>query len=199
MAALTTAQKETYTFRDHKANNARVALYLNPANTTAQAAAHAAVLGQDMYALYTGDTQFFSDGATPTIKSHGVYTTVAQPWSGSFNSSGDYLSIEDKAVFVFQDASGSLHRYQIPAPEHTIFLSDQETIDTSQTVVRQFIADMLAATYMTVTANAAALHPVTSAQAYALTAFVGGLRIRRKQQRKVNIYTKNPALSGPAE
>jgi|SRR5215472_1068307 len=197
--ALTTGVKQTYTIRDHKGNNARMVVYLSSSYSPTTGNAAATALGADIYAMQTGNTVLQPDGITANVRGLGYYTTYAQPWEGVFNSSGDYLTVEDKAVFVFQDTAGAIHRYQVPAPLHTMFFADQETIDPSQTVVKQFVADMLQITFGGTAPNAATLHPIESAAGTALGSFVGGFRLRKKMQRKVNIFTKDPTLGIPAE
>lgn len=199
MAALTTAYKETFTIRDHKAFNAHMIVYLHNSYSASAANGAAYILAQDIYALQTGNSVLGPDGATATVKAHGPYTSPAQPWSGTFNSSGDYKAVEDKAVFVFQDAAGVVHRYQVPCPLSSIFLADQQTIDVSQAVVKQFLADMLDQTVGGTAPNALTLHPIVSASNYALSFFIGGYRGMRKPQRKFNIFTLNPSLNGPGE
>lgn len=197
--ALTTAFKQTYVIRDHKAFNARTVVYLPSTYTAAQMTSHATQLAQDIYALQTGNTKFLTDGVTPTVEGKGPYTTQSQPWSNTFNSTGDYKAVEDKAIFVFADAAGVVHRYQIPCPLSSIFLADQQTVDSSQAVVKQFVADMLDQTFGGTAPSAAVLHPISSASGFSLTSFVGGYRAMRKAQRKFNIFTLNPSLNGPGE
>lgn len=197
--ALTTPQKQIYSIRDHKAFNAKMILYISVGYTAVQANVAGAIYGQDIYAMQTGNTMFLSDGTTPVVKSHGPYTTNAQPWNNTFNSTGDYKAVEDKAVFVFQDAAGVVHRYQLPCPLASIFLADQQTIDISQTVVKVFVADMLNASFNGQAKTAGILFPVQSASGFALTSFVGGYRLMRKAQRKFNVFTLNPSLNGPGE
>lgn len=199
MAALVTGIKQVYTIRDHKAFNAKMILYLSDQYTAVQANAAGAVLSQDIYALQTGNTMLFADGSTPCVKSHGPFTTNAQPWQNTFNSTGDYKAVEDKAVLVFQDAAGVVHRYQLPCPLAGIFMSDQQTVDPTVASVKQFVADMIAATFGGTAKNAAILFATVSASGYSLTSFVGGYRLMRKAQRKFNIFTLNPSLNGPGE
>lgn len=199
MAALTTAYKQTFTIRDHKAFNAHMIFYVSQLYTATTGALAMQQLATDIYGLQTGNSVLTADGVTAVVRSHGLYTTLAQPWTGTFNSTGDYKAVEDKAVFVFQDAAGVVHRYQVPCPLSSIFLADQQTIDVSQAVVKQFLADVLNQTVGGTAPNAATLHAIVSAGSFPLTAFVGGYRGMRKPQRKFNIFTLNPALNGPGE
>src|SRR5205823_14601895 len=58
-----------------------------------------------------------------------------------------YENVEDKAQIVFTTATGVLHRYSIPAPISAIFLSDGETVDFGNSLVKQFVADMTNTTF----------------------------------------------------
>lgn len=107
-------------------------------------------------------------------------TGAAAPVAGA---SADYENVEDKAVFVFQTAAGAIHRYQIPAPLASIFLADGETIDFTNGAVAAFVARMVNGNTVSRDGD-----PIASA--------VGGTRLRRKLQRKFNIRTRNPTLSG---
>jgi len=100
---------------------------------------------------------------------------------------------------VFQDAAGVVHRYQLPCPLAGIFMSDQQTVDPTVASVKQFVADMIAATFGWTAKNAAILFATVSVSGYSLTSFVGGYRLMRKAQRKFNIFTLNPSLNGPGE
>jgi hypothetical protein len=199
MAALTTAYKQTFTIRDHKAFTAKMVFYISPSYTAAQIGNAAEALDQDIYAMQTGNSVLDPSGAIALVKAHGPFTTQAQPWTNAFNSTGDYKAVEDKAVFVFQDQAGVVHRYQLPCPLASIFMADQQTIDVSQAVVKQFLADMLFQTIGGTAPGANTLHPIVSASNYPLMSFVGGYRLMRKMQRKFNIFTLNPALNGPGE
>lgn len=113
----------------------------------------------------------------------GPATTAAGPVV--YGTTADFAAVEDKAVYTFSAADGSLHRVQVPAPKIAIFEVDTVTVDAAQTDSAAFITAYLA-------------NAVTSAGA-AITAFVGGIRQRRKLQRKLNIYIKVPELDEPAE
>lgn len=52
---------------------------------------------------------------------------------------GDYDDTEDRAVFLFRSANGYEVQVNIPAPKATVFLADDETIDSAQADVASFI------------------------------------------------------------
>lgn len=78
-----------------------------------------------------------------------------------------YENAEDKAQLVFRDTSGATHKYQIPAPKSTMFLADQETVNTADPTGVIGI----------ITAN------VVSLQGNAVSTFVAGKRLRRRSRR----------------
>lgn len=199
MAVLTGAQRQVFTVRDHKGNNARTSLWLQFSSTAADNVGAGQAYAQDIYALQTGDTKLAHDGVTPIVDAKGPFTAPAQPWTGTFNSTGDYLSVEDKLVLTFMTATGAIHRIKIPAPLRSLFLADQETVDKGQVVLDQFIADVLQTTFNAITPRAAILRPACDRDSVILTKFVGGMRTRVKQQRKVNIFTLSANLDEPAE
>jgi len=77
---------------------------------------------------------------------------------------GTYRTVGDAAILTFQDAGGNLVDITLPAPDSSIFLADQETVDGSQ------IAAIIAAVVGT----------VDTASGGVVTAFVGGTRRTRK-------------------
>jgi hypothetical protein len=106
----------------------------------------------------------------------------------TYGAAAEFDDVEDKAVFTFSTDSGSFHRVSVPAPKAAIFLADKETVDPANGLVATFVA---AITGISTTAYTSDRNGVR------ITTFVGGQRIRRRTQRKYNIITKNPALSGP--
>lgn len=96
-------------------------------------------------------------------------------------SAGKYSDIEDKCVVVLQTAAGSIHKVMIPAPVDACFLADNETMDGAgpgQAVGTGMIASC------------------TTRDGTSFAAVVGGYRARVAEQRKYNIRTRNPALTG---
>lgn len=111
------------------------------------------------------------------VVSHGAFNTA--PTSVIYGASATYSTVEDKAVFTFQTAVGAIHRLQVPAPQSGIFLADGMTVDITATAVAAFIT--------------ATVGIITDANGNALTTMVGGIRVRRKLQRKINIFSLGPS------
>jgi len=186
--ALPTAS-QSYIFYDAKQQSARMSMFLdnNPAANVVQANAQA--IGIDLGAISNTST-----AAASTVRSKGPLTTAPVPVAPG--TIANYLDVSDKAVFVFQDAEGGLHKYQVPCPKSTIFQADQETIDYTVAGVKQFVADMLGVTFSGTAATTTL--PVNSRTGVPLTASVGGYRRRGKASRRFNIYTRNAPLTGQA-
>lgn len=109
-----------------------------------------------------------------------------------YGASGQTDNAEDAAVFYFSTAEGTIAKIGIPAPKDAIFLADNMTVNPADTDVAAFIAEMLApAGYTAGTAVAS-----TKSGAGYVT-YLGGLRVRRKTRRKLNIWVKDPTLTLP--
>jgi hypothetical protein len=165
--------KEVLTYRDAKGNTARVSYYVASSGTQATQATAAAAVSTSITALSNAVLQAAIGPAT-SVRQEVVYGT-----------NSEFPTVEDKAVFTFQTADGAIHRFQIPAPQSAIFLSDGETVDPANTAVVTFTSAVIA--------NCVDVHGTV----IGFGAF--GTRIRRKMHRKLNIFIKNPALSGPGE
>lgn len=165
--------KEVASYRDSKGRIGRVSYYVASTGTAiTQATAAANVI--NFLALITNAAQQSARGPATEVAGPVVYGTTA-----------DFASVEDKAVLTFSAADGSLHRIQIPAPKIAIFEVDTVTVDAAQTDLANFVTAFLA-------------DAVTAAGA-SITSFIGGVRVRRKLQRKLNIFVKVPELDEPAE
>jgi hypothetical protein len=199
MPTAASPRREVYTFCDVKYNKAKTTFYMPPTLSAANASDQGASLARDLFAMQTGRGVFEDDGTTPVVRCHGPYTTQNQPWETGVNSDGDYRSVEDKAVMVFGDANGGIHRFQIAGPEASIFYPDQETVDPTQAVVSQFIADVLNSTYNGFSPQTTVHAAFVGNSGIALTYWIGGYRRRAKQQRKLTIFTLDPMLTGPGE
>ncbi len=103
----------------------------------------------------------------------------------AYGTAADYRDVEDKAVLTFVAADASLHRFQLPAPKTAIFLADGETVDAANAAIVTLVGNFTSFVY--------------SKPGSLMGTFLGGIRIRRKLHRRFNIYTKNPALTGPGE
>lgn len=175
-------QSQTVTFRDSKRYTTSVRFYVrnSGALTVAQLEVNASNIVVDMAALSNAALQ----------SAQGPYTTAAT--AVVQGAQATYESAEDKLALTFSTAAGALHTYQIPAPAAAFFLNDGETVDTGNASVRQLIADMLDATYMTVTPTTGQTAGAGSRSGEALTVFIGGIRKRRKNQRKQSIFSLSP-------
>ena len=96
-------------------------------------------------------------------------------------TSGNWIDVEDKGVVVIQTASGALHRFEVPAPVDGFFLPDGETMDGAG--VGQDYGDVIIANAVT-------------KDGVAFVSVVGGYRDRVRTQRKFNIRTRTPQLTG---
>jgi len=191
--AIIGSKAQAYTFYDAKQQSAQLRLFIaDDSGSTLHDYTDGFNIGVDLAAL--SNSSVAGDGA---IRGHGAYTSDPNPVSPGAAST--YLDVADKAVFVFQDSVGTLHKYQVPNPKSTIFLADQETIDFTVTAVKQFVADMTHATFSGTAPTVSSTNPVVSRSAVPLASSVGGYRRRGKTPRKFNIFTRNPALSGQGE
>ena len=110
---------------------------------------------------------------------------------GTLGTQATFGSIEDKALLTYVSADGVIHRFQLPAPKDAIFLADKMTVDVANTNIVALNSVIL---------NAGA-HPyfLSSRGQSPINTFIGGVRIRRRNQRRINIFTRNPDETGPDE
>lgn len=106
-----------------------------------------------------------------------------------------FPNIEDKAVLTFLMANNTLSRMSIPAPVGTggnnIFLADGETVNPLATPIVNLVAAL--------TAVGAHNEAASSKNGSDYNILVLGMRQRRRFQRKMTIWTLNPAETGPDE
>ena len=178
---------QAYGFRDARGFTTRVKMFLDSAATVAGAWQNGFNIGVDLDAL----TNLAVTQAT------GPFTSNAA--DVAYGAVGQYQDAEDKAELVFQTAGGSFHRYQIPGPLAAIFLADLETVDSTNALVKQFVADMLNATFGGTAPSSGQTKATVSRDGTSLVLFIGGIRLRRRTQRRHNIITKAPDLVGPDE
>lgn len=177
------ARPQSYTFRDNKQQTARVNMFI--LNTGALTATQL----QTNAGNILNDLQGLSNAVLESAK--GPFTSV--PVAVTAGAAATYETVEDKAQFVFTTATGILHRYDVPAPLAAIFLADGETVDFTNSLVKQFVADMINATFSGTAVSAGQTAGACSRNAEALSGAVGGIRIRKRLQRKFNIYTRAPS------
>lgn len=164
--ALTTAGKQSYSWRDAKGQVARtsfVVLFDGVAFADAESSAggvRAALVALSNAAL-AGRNGF---DAQVTVPSYGAVAV--------------YEDVEDKASFTFIASDGTLHRLSVPAPKSTIFLADGQTVDTTNALVTAL------QTAFNVATGASGARVGTRALAtFSATSLIGGIRLRRKTQR----------------
>jgi hypothetical protein len=166
MAAPALGDHFSFTFRDAKGQTSRMRFLIGDATQTAVITNYTTIAGH-LVSASNGNVSSPFSAVSPL-----VYGTNAQ-----------YPDVEDKAVIVFADPAGALHRFQLPAPVSACFTTDGETVANSG-AMGAVITDISTFVYGRVTDTA----PLV---------YIGGMRARRKMQRRFNIITKNPALSGP--
>jgi hypothetical protein len=165
---------QTASFRDAKGQTATVKFFVHAADEpTALTDAQAIVTALADAALTNAALQ----------NAKGAYTT--QPTVNTYGTNAVYETIEDKAMLTFETASGAIHRYQVPAPVAAIFLADDETVDPANAKVTALTAAMIG--------------KACSEDGVLIASYIGGIRIRKKLKRKFNIFTLNPAETGPGE
>jgi hypothetical protein len=98
-----------------------------------------------------------------------------------------YQNAWQQAQMEFQDSSGGIHRYRIPAPLVAIFDTDRLTVlnDGTQAAVVAYVAAMK-------TASGTAF--VSSRSGQALTKFIGGILVEGRQPRRFNAFIKSSHL-----
>jgi hypothetical protein len=160
------------TFRDKKGQTAKTSFYSTGADLAAALANAQATVPL---------VEAVSAGAVSSV--HGLAETPPTAITYA-TTAAKYDNAEDKAELVFTDAEGGVHRYQIPIPKDGVFLADDETVNVAQADVAALIANFIGGT-------------VTSRNGIALTGFLGGIRLRKRTQKRFSISTKNPTLTGP--
>lgn len=169
------AKLEVVGFRDAKGRIAHVRFFV----ASGTAASENTAAGNVVVALAaTSNAQ--------QATAHGPATQA--PVSITYGNVAQFQNAEDKMLMVFQSSTGgAFHRFQVPAPKASNFLTDLETVNT---------------------ADANVLGLITAIQDFAtdqfdhlLTVFIGGVRIRRKMQKRLNISILGPGdvIETPAE
>jgi hypothetical protein len=169
MAAPATALRLSFRFRDAKGNTGRMRFLIGDA-TQAAILTDAATLIGHVRAISNAEVSLVEAGGKDL-----AYGTQAV-----------FGSVEDKARCTFYDSNFNLHHFEVPCPKSAIFMADGETVDPANADVIAFAGDMHTFVYSDVNDTA----PLT---------FVGGVRTRRKMHRRLNIFVKNPAETGPGE
>lgn len=171
MAAPALARLVSIGFRDSKGQTSRTTIIIGGATNAAIDTAVAS-WGTVTAAVSNASAYFVQDPSQIDKRQYGTTAT--------------YATVEDKMVLTFYGSNGALHRFQYAAPKAAGFLADQETVNQAETNVNALLVFISANCYGT---------PLDTSP----LVFVGGYRLRRKMHRKVNIFTLNPALTGPDE
>lgn len=115
-----------------------------------------------------------------------------------YGASAQFPSAEDKARLTFlaldddiAPTFASFVHYEVPAPKLAIFYADQETVNSATAPMTALINALLAI-------DPSGGHTVSNAGSL-VGSFLGGVRKRRKLQRKLTIYDKSPNLDEPEE
>lgn len=165
--------KQSVSWRDARGYTARNVFYITGAATIAdlQVAGLAII---NAIAAVTNAVEYSSSG--PEALSPGVVV---------YGSPTVYSSVEDKADLVFQDSGGGLHHLRVPSPAASVFLADGLSVNELNTNMAALIHAFLV--------NAA------TRQGTLMGAYLGGVRRRVKQQRRIAITHQSPALGGAPE
>lgn len=166
-----TVFQQSYTFRDVKGQTSTMRFYLSAAD-----AAAAATAGQAL------GTALAAHSNAALQNARGPYSLPPGPVTYG-GTDGSYSEVEDKAELVFATASGSIHRYRLPACNKGLFLADLETVDPNGGV---------GAIITAVIGNAC------SRDGSVVQSFIGGVRTRSPHQRRINLFTKGPDTVAPA-
>jgi len=173
---------QTYTWRDAKGNTANMKFYID---FTAGTVANASTFGGALVTLLDALTNAAIQSAHGPAGLYGVLQYGAHP--------AEYQSVEQKAVLVFQDSSGQLHRFKLPAPVVAMFLADQQTVNPAFGGVASLITKLTTADVNGVFA--------VSRQDLPFSNYIGGFYATTKLRRRLNVTVLTPALtpSTPAE
>lgn len=162
----------------------RICFSLTPAAaSSATLAADSAGVFDEMAILINA----LSDATFQPLNSNNYIT------ENGYGGSGSVDNAEDVATFTFATALGAVGKVSIPAPKSSIFLTDEQTVDPANTDVAAFVTAMIGGAPDAVSGWYGA---TKSGASYAV--FLGGLRIRRKTRRRMNIWVRDPNLSIPA-
>lgn len=171
-------QQVGFTFVDAKGQKAQTRVWV-----VSDTAAHFATwigVGEPLFGALTNAGIFGIPGAFG-----------GRPAVGTYGTASDYQDITLKAVLVFVDTQGGIHRFGIPSPKRSIFLADGTTVDEANT-------DVVALATHFITGTAGPTN-ASDRDGNGLSKFVGGFLSKKRQRRRLNIFILNPAETGPAE
>jgi hypothetical protein len=176
------SRAQSYTFRDAKQQVVAMRMYFNDdAGSIADTLIQATAVATDLQALSNAVLE----------SAHGPYTKA--PQAVAAGTAAVYEEVEDKARFVLATAAGAIHRYEVPAPKSAIFLADGVTVDFTNSLVKQFLADLFALTFGGTAPSSGVITSLVSRDNKAVNLAIGGLRVRRPFIRRFSIYTRAPS------
>lgn len=111
--------------------------------------------------------------------------------SGSYGTNATYANITDVLVLEAIDSAGSIHRFSIPAPKAALFLADQVAADFSNT-------DLAALVNVIVNGDDNPYF-ISTRSGLQFSSVPVGSRVRKRNRKRITGFTKNGALSGPAQ
>ena len=169
MAAPATALRYSYVFRDAKGQTARMRVMIGDATVTA--------INTDA-----------NNGLTLLQACSNAFVSVPQDYHKlhTYGTNATYANVEDKAQLTFISQQGTIVRFQLPAPKAASFNTDGETVLASETNIGPLLVWFTTYVYENITDSSA-------------LSYVGGIRVRRRFQRRFNIFTKDPTLGGEGE
>jgi len=165
------AYKSRLTVRDAKGQEAAITYWVVEADIAAAATSSINIrnaMAPVMEGAIVGFSSPGQDAVTPLA--YGVHAS-------------QYFTAKDKARLLFSDTAGGFHRYDVPTPKAASFLADGETVNVAEANMAALIAAMLAS-------------HACGRNAFPLTRFIGGIRARRRTDRRFNLITLNPQLTG---
>lgn len=169
MAAPAVGLRLSYTFRDSKGQTGKMRMLIGDAT-------NAAVLTD------------YNNGIALLQAVSNAKVTVPTDYhkDRTYGTTAQFATVEDKAQLTFKSQQGSIVRFQIPAPKAAGFNTDLETVLPTETNMAALKTWFETYVYENITDTS----PLT---------YVGGVRVRRKMQRKFNIFTLDPTLAGEGE
>ena|SRR5215831_3043672 len=172
---VTGLSRQTWTWRDFRGFTAQNRLY---ANDAAGAATDVQVIVPALTTVLVAAT----NAALQAVTGLGQNELGAAQY-GVGGTSHAYANIEQKAVFVMQDAAGNLHRFELPAPKLAMFKADLKTLDPAATLTANIITALLA------TSNGVFF---STRQGTQIINFMGGWSRERKLHKRMNTLTLQP-------
>jgi len=173
-----TLARQSYGFRDAKGMTCRASIWIY---YDSAASAGGRVVGSNV----SGAIDALSNAHAESTS--GPFSAFLVP---AYGATATYVDVEDKALLTFKHTDGTLSRLSIPAPISGMFLADGQTVNAALAAVVTLVTNLT-----TVSGTAVAVSQGKSPY----SSLIGGIRVRRPNQRKMSIYTKSGNLDEPAE